>query len=299
MADHDGPEICDYEGSTYRTDFWEGQGREYEDRVERIAIRRLLPAGGSRLLELGAGFGRLTPLYAGYDLVVLLDYSHSQLEFARERYGDDGYLYVAANLYDMPFAPGVFDAATMVRVLHHMEDPPAALASVRRVMANGGVFLLEYANKQNLKAIARWLLGRQKWSPFDREPVEFVELNFNFHPNYVRETLGEVGFEPGRALTVSHYRVDTLKRTVPTGALVALDSLAQWTGGLWQLSPSVFVRSRAVGPDGDAPAGAFWRCPACGSLSVEETDEGLRCVGCGARWARRNGVYDFKEPVEP
>ena len=27
------PQVCDYEGSKYRTDFWEGQNREYEDRV--------------------------------------------------------------------------------------------------------------------------------------------------------------------------------------------------------------------------------------------------------------------------
>ncbi|NJO83820.1 MAG: hypothetical protein HC828_14170 [Blastochloris sp.] len=55
------PKICDYEGSNYRTEFWEGRGREYEDQVERIALRRLLPPeGGRRLLEIGAGFGRLT-----------------------------------------------------------------------------------------------------------------------------------------------------------------------------------------------------------------------------------------------
>jgi hypothetical protein len=29
--------ICDYEGSRYRYDFWEGKGREYEDMAERIA----------------------------------------------------------------------------------------------------------------------------------------------------------------------------------------------------------------------------------------------------------------------
>ena len=53
------PRICDYEGSNYRTEFWEGRGRDYEDRVERIAVRRLLRGGGRRLLEVGAGFGRL------------------------------------------------------------------------------------------------------------------------------------------------------------------------------------------------------------------------------------------------
>ena len=52
------PRICDYEGSRYRTDFWEGQNREYEDRVERVAMQKLLPPRGERLLEIGAGFGR-------------------------------------------------------------------------------------------------------------------------------------------------------------------------------------------------------------------------------------------------
>ena len=51
--------ICDYEGSRYRTDFWEGQNREYEDRVERVAMKKLLPPRGERLVEIGAGFGRL------------------------------------------------------------------------------------------------------------------------------------------------------------------------------------------------------------------------------------------------
>ena len=40
------PPICDYEGSNYRTEFWEGKGRNYEDQVERIALRRLLPKHG-------------------------------------------------------------------------------------------------------------------------------------------------------------------------------------------------------------------------------------------------------------
>jgi hypothetical protein len=37
------PPVCDYEGSDYRTRFWEGQGRDYEDQAERIALRRLMP----------------------------------------------------------------------------------------------------------------------------------------------------------------------------------------------------------------------------------------------------------------
>ena len=49
-------EICDYEGSSYRTDFWEGQEREYEDLAERIALRKLLPPAGARQVKVSASF---------------------------------------------------------------------------------------------------------------------------------------------------------------------------------------------------------------------------------------------------
>ena len=194
MADPAAPPVLDYEGSDYRTRFWEGQGRDYEDRTERIAIQRLLPPTGKCIIEVGAGYGRLTSLYAGYDQIVLFDYSRSQLEFAREQYGDEGYLYVAGNVYQMPFAPQVFDTAIMVRVLHHMQDVPAALRSIRSVLCTGSIFVLEYASKLHLKSIARWLLRRQKWNPFSLEPIEFAELNYDFHPRYIQQTLKQADF---------------------------------------------------------------------------------------------------------
>ena len=176
MSDPNTPKICDYEGSTYRTDFWEGKGRNYEDRVERIALRRLLPKGGRRLLEIGAGFGRLTGEYENFEQVVVLDYSLSQLQYAQERYGrSDQFVYVAADAYKLPFRAGVFDAATMIRVIHHMADVPKALEQIRNVLTPDATFILEHANKQNLKAMLRYALGRQDWSPYTHEPVEFVE----------------------------------------------------------------------------------------------------------------------------
>jgi len=292
------PDILDYEGSNYRTDFWEGKGRDYEDRVERIAIHRLLPPSGGRILDVGAGFGRYTDEFRGYQQIVLLDYSRSQLEYACQHYGDDGFLYVAADVYNMPFAPGVFDAAVMLRVLHHMQDALAALRSVRRVVRQRGTFVLEYANKQNLKAIARWLLRQQGWNPFDEQPVEFAKLNFDFHPRFVRDALIKGGFAPGRTLTLSHFRLGLLKRIVPTGLLVALDSLFQPTGAVWQLTPQVFIRNEAVGTDDPAPAGAFWRCPKCGGYDLADQGDGFKCGGCKTRWGKVNGVYDFKEPMK-
>ncbi|NWG06646.1 MAG: class I SAM-dependent methyltransferase [Chloroflexi bacterium] len=302
------PPICNYEGSDYQTSFWEKGGREYEDRTEAIALKRLLPKGGRLLLELGAGAGRNTPRYLGFDRVILLDYSRTQLAQAQARLApSDKYVYVAADVYRLPFVDGLFDAATMIRVLHHMADAPKALGQVKNVVRPGGIFILEFANKLNLKAILRYLLGRQKWSPFSLEPVEFVELNFDFHPKAVRNWLKELGFFIEKTLTLSHFRVGVLKRLVPTSVLVFLDSLFQWTGAWWQLTPSVFVRARRGelhGPHGveTSPALAnlspFFKCPDCGTSPLLDRKDYLECSNCRKRWEFKDGIYDFREPIK-
>lgn len=294
------PPICDYEGSTYQTEFWERGGRAYEDQAEAVALRRLLPPSGELMLEVGAGAGRNTPRYRGYERIVLMDYSLTQMQQAQERLGrSDAYVYVAADVYRLPFVDGLFDGATMIRVLHHLVEPRRALSQIRRVMGPGGTFILEFANKMNLKAILRYALRRQNWSPFTLEPVEFVDLNFDFHPQAVRQWLREADFRLERQLTVSHFRLNLLKRLIPTRLLVAMDSLAQLSGDWWQLSPSVFTRSKAVGMVGsEAPAGAFFRCPNCESSDLSKTEQALTCSQCGHVWPILDGIYDFRSKGE-
>ncbi len=302
-VDHppDSPPVCDYEGADYQARFWEQSNRAYEDQVEAIALRRLLRGErGQWLLEIGAGAGRNTPRYHGFDHVVLLDYSRSMLREAQARLGTSSrYVYVAANAYHLPFADGFFDAATMIRVLHHMAEPRRALAEARRVLRGGGLFILEFASKRHLKAILRYWLGRQSWNPFSLEPVEFAPLNFDFHPRAVDAWLREAGFRVERRLTVSHFRLAWLKRVVPTRVLVTLDALAQLTGDWWQLTPSVFVKARAV-PKGPSPPPRpqlRFRCPVCGHAPLTEHEDRITCPACGRVWAIRDGIYDFKTPI--
>jgi ubiquinone/menaquinone biosynthesis C-methylase UbiE len=291
------PRICDYEGSNYRTEFWENKGRDYEDRVERTVLRRLLPAGGRRLLEIGAGFGRLTNEYHAFDQVVLLDYSLSQLQYAQEHLGRSArYVYVAADAYHLPFRQGAFDGATMIRVLHHMADPAAALGQVRRILATGGTFILEHANKRNLKAMLRYALRQQRWSPYTHEPVEFVELNFDFHPSHIRYILRESGFSVKQRIPVSYLRVEWLKERLPTDTLVTLDRVLQHTGLLY--APSLFTRSIAVGDSADSTMNpSIFASPVTGGELIIEGDL-VRCADSGQRWRIRDGIYDFKAPLD-
>ena len=260
------PPACDYEGPDYQTNFWEKGGRAYEDGCEAVALKRLLPSAGAHLLELGAGAGRNTPRYSGYERVTLLDFSRTQLEQAKTRLGVcERYRFVAADIYRLPFVDGLFDGATMIRTLHHMAEPQQALAQVRRVLEPGATFILEYANKRNLKSMLRYLLRKQAWSPYSREAVEYLPLNFDFHPAAIRDWMRAAGFSIERTLTVSHLRLGLLKRLLPVNLLVWLDSVFSLTGNLWQLTPSVFLKTCAEGKGVIASEEAFFACPACGT----------------------------------
>lgn len=288
------PPVCDYEGSDYQTRFWEQGGREYEDRCEAIALRHLLPSNGQRMIELGAGAGRNTSRYQGYERIVLVDYSRTQLKQAQERLGrSKRFTYVAADIYRLPFVDGLFDSATMIRTLHHMADAPAALAQVQRVLGPGAAFLLEYANKRNLKSILRYLFRQQSWSPFTPEPVEFSPLNFDFHPRAVHGWLERLGFKIEQVRSVSHFRIAFLKQLVPARLLAGLDGLLQPTGSFLRLSPSVFLRAR-TGIKPAAVPGSFFQCPECAHDPLVETQDTIHCPACRLSWRITGGIYDFR-----
>lgn len=93
------PPICNYEGSDYQQAFWEQGNRQYEDLAEGIAFQRTLPKSGKLMLEVGAGAGRNTPRYAGFERIVVMDYSTTQLAQAQTKLGRSAkYIYVAADV---------------------------------------------------------------------------------------------------------------------------------------------------------------------------------------------------------
>jgi len=298
--------VIDYEGSGYRTDFWVGQGREYEDAVERAALGQLLPARGRRIAEIGAGFGRLADLYQGYEQIVLFDYSRTLLQEAAQRWGRDArFVFVAGNVYDLPLADGVLDSLVMVRVMHHLANVPQALAQLRRVLHRESVAVLEYANKRNLKAMLRWLVGRQEWSPFAGEPVEFVKLNFDFHPAWMGKRMGEAGLEIDRQFAVSHFRLPLLKEKIPAQSLVGIEKRFFGLSGRFPVAPSVFLQATAPG-SGPAQAlsalpgdvAAILRCPQCGTSPLQRlADDRVVCPGCGEQYLRRDGIWDMKDAI--
>ncbi len=297
-----GVPVIDYEGSGYRQDFWEGQGREYEDAVERIALQRLLPPQGRRIAEIGAGFGRLADLYLGYDQIVLFDYSRTMLADAVRKWGHDPrFVFVAGNLYQMPLAEGSLDTLVMVRVMHHLANVPAALAQLQSLLHHSSTAVLEYANKRNLKAVLRWLTRRQPWSPFDPAPLEFVAMNFDFHPGWMAAKLNDAGLRVDERFGASHFRLPALKNNLPAHRLARLDSHLFRIGGKFPLAPSIFVRATAPDtaerPQSEASPTQLFRCPACATYPLAAIGPTqLQCPSCTRQYGQTNCIWDFKLP---
>jgi ubiquinone/menaquinone biosynthesis C-methylase UbiE len=300
MTNEKTPPICDYEGSDYQSRFWETGERNYEDGCEAYALKSLVPKGGEIMIELGAGAGRNTSRYNGFKQIVLLDYSRSQLEQARERLGEsERFLFVVADIYRLPFKDQIFDSATMIRVLHHMADTKAAIKQIRNVLSPGATFILEFANKRNLKAILRYVFHQQTWNPFTSDPIEYTPLNFDFHPRTIFSLLTEMNFIIEKKLTVSHFRIKLLKKIVPTKILILADSLLQWTGALCQFTPSIFIRARLTGekmaPGRRVDILDIFKCPKCNNYPLKRNGDQLTCELCNTNWPYENGLYIFKD----
>jgi ubiquinone/menaquinone biosynthesis C-methylase UbiE len=285
--------------------------------VERIALTNLLPLRGSRLVEIGAGFGRLADLYRGYEQVILLDYARSMLKDARERLGNDArFIFVAADLYHLPFATNALDTALTVRVLHHVADIPRAFSEIARSVRPRGTYITDFANKRHLKALLKYFFQRaprlrdghsersagkskNRNSPFNLEPYEFVKLNFDYHPSYISQNLEHVGFQIREQRAVSTFRVGALKRALPASVLAALDGALQHPTSKFQISPSIFLRAESVKPGDPQINPALWRCLKCFSTEIKEQSEpaGLLCANCLTLYPRVDGIYDFKSAL--
>lgn len=242
-------EICDYSDTDYQA-FW-AEGRDYEDAVERIAIRRLTADFSGDCIEIGAGFGRLAEEYAPRCRSVLLtDRTEHLLEEARERMARLGLTNVTcenADLYELAQLGRSFDAAVCVRVLHHVECVQDFFAQVADVLRPSGIFVLEYANKRNALEIARCLAGRSGIKPFDLEPSRRSDsVYYNFHPKYVEKQLKAAGFEVEDTLAVSLFRSAKLKKAFGKDRLTRMERPLQHPMGKLKLTPSVFLKLRKV-----------------------------------------------------
>src|ERR687887_216225 len=124
----------------------------------------LAGAPGRRLADIGGGTGNYARALRdeGWDPVVV-DRQPEMLARAAAK----GLETVEADAQHLPLADASVDAAMLVSMLHHVENPQAALAEARRILRPGGRMALMVFTREDLEDL--WL---SDYFPSTREWTE-------------------------------------------------------------------------------------------------------------------------------
>jgi ubiquinone/menaquinone biosynthesis C-methylase UbiE len=114
----------------------------------REAFLASLPPPGRLTLDVGCGEGRVTrDLRALGHRVVGIDAAPSMVAAAKE--ADPDGEYVVASAMDLPFEEGAADLVVAFMVLMDLDDMPAGLREMARVLAPGGVLVAPVVHPLN------------------------------------------------------------------------------------------------------------------------------------------------------
>ncbi len=136
-----------------------------------VPLRRALAgAPGRTLADIGGGTGNYALALAGEGWQpTVVDRSAQMLVQA----GAKGLETVRANAARLPFADASFDAAMLVSMLHHVDEPARALAEAKRVLRPGGRLAVMVFTREDIADA--WCLdyfpGSRPWMNETHMPV--------------------------------------------------------------------------------------------------------------------------------
>ncbi len=241
--------------------YW--RGREYEHASEFLAIKKMLLKIPriERSIEIGAGYGRLLPSYQFRSKrIVITDPSSKLISKAKARFNSlskkgKSIIFTQSSLENLKnkFKSKSFDLAVMVRVLHHIRDIDKAFQDVSNLLKPKGYFILEFANKNHLKANIKNIFRGNFTYPISIFPVDIRSKKhiknktlpfINYHPDQIIEKLKIQGFEIIEKRSVSNIRSSFMKRFFPTSFLLDIEGILQIPFSKLNFGPSQFILAR-------------------------------------------------------
>ncbi len=150
---------------------WDAMQRQFfGEGVRRAAIDAARIGPGMLVADIGTGTGFLAEraLDTGAR-VVGIDISDAMLAEVRARLAGRPFEARSGDAAALPFDSGEVDAALGNMVLHHAEDPPAAIREMARILKPGGRLVITDADTHSHE----WLRSEQhdRWLGFDRGDI--------------------------------------------------------------------------------------------------------------------------------
>ena len=175
-----------------------------DPRWRRALVDAIAPADGERVLDVATGTGLVAAEHLARSActVVAIDQSPQMLAAARRRFADRAghdtgarVELLEAEAESLPFAPASFDALTFTYLLRYVDDPPATMRELARVVRAGGrVASLEFGVPPRAAARGLWRaytraglpgLGRlvsREWAEVGRFLGPSIEGFYERHP---------------------------------------------------------------------------------------------------------------------
>lgn len=239
--------------------YW--NSRNYEHESEVLALKRFLGKLKNKgtIIEIGAGYGRLAPIYLRhFKKVIITEPSIKLLSIAQDNLPDKHITFIKSTLQTITkkTKPHSADVVLMVRVAHHITDMNKAFKSINALLTPRGYFVLEFANKRHLKAlIVEFLKGNITFAldifPKDIRSAKSKRNHsipfINYHPDVIENLLEENGFKIVDQVSVSNIRIPFVKRFVPVSVLVKIENYLQKHFSNHRYGPSIFILAKKVG----------------------------------------------------
>ena len=115
----------------------------WQEDVHRPVAARLIAQGTRSVVDVGCGIGRFGAALDGRIGWIGVDNSPEQLRECARR------PVVHADAAALPLPAGSVDAAVLLWMLYHLDDPLAALIEVKRVLRSGGIVAACAASRWN------------------------------------------------------------------------------------------------------------------------------------------------------
>lgn len=234
-------------------------GREYEDKSEKIALKKLLAKIPDKdsMIDIGGGFGRHSSVYAHlFKKCLLVEPSVKLLNQAKKNLSQfENIEFEQGSGENLPVKDEQFDAALMIRVAHHLPKPQKAITEAARILKPQGFLILEFANKVHFRALLRaWLKGNfgftKNLESVDQLSRESKTKHFipfvNHHPDFIQAELKKAGFKIIDCLSVSNFRHPVLKKSTPLTFLLSLESNLQSLFSNFSFGPSIFLLCQKI-----------------------------------------------------
>lgn len=103
-----------------------------------------------RVLDIacGSGYGSKILKRSGAFIVTGIDISQSTIDYAKNKYTDDGLKFILGDILHIDFPDNSFDMVVCFETIEHINDYNKALSEIKRVLNGSGLLIISSPNRR-------------------------------------------------------------------------------------------------------------------------------------------------------